>query len=177
MTEKTHYRKAFDSPYLSSADIVEPIVLTIDHVSLELDRTKKTKDLFNTAHFVQQEIRPGEKLKPMILNVGNCSVMRGLTGSSYINDWNNVQVMIYVEHGVKFGRDIVDGLRIREHKSEKKFLTPENKTMWENAKAAFRRDGDLKKVLEKVAMSDEHQMQLIEECQAEKTNQPEQSEG
>lgn len=26
-TEKTHYRKAFDSPYLSSADIVEPTVL------------------------------------------------------------------------------------------------------------------------------------------------------
>ena len=48
MTEKTHYRKAFDSPYLSSADIVEPTVLTVARVSLEVDRTKKTKDMFNT---------------------------------------------------------------------------------------------------------------------------------
>ncbi|HFG9918056.1 TPA: hypothetical protein ACGHLE_004722, partial [Salmonella enterica subsp. enterica serovar Warragul] len=47
--QKTHYRKAFDSPYLSSADIVEPTILTIARVALESDKTKKTKDVFNTA--------------------------------------------------------------------------------------------------------------------------------
>ena len=36
---KTHYRKAFDSPYLSAADIVEPVVLTIRSVTLEKDKT------------------------------------------------------------------------------------------------------------------------------------------
>ena len=41
---KTHFRKAFDSPYLSSADIVEPTVLTVKFVRLEKDRTKKTPD-------------------------------------------------------------------------------------------------------------------------------------
>ena len=46
---KTHYRKAFDSPYLSSADIVEPTVLTIARATLENDKTKKSKDVFNTA--------------------------------------------------------------------------------------------------------------------------------
>lgn len=64
---KTHYRKAFDSPYLSSADIVEPTVLNIKCVRLEADKTKKTKDVFNTAYFVEREIRQGETLKPMIL--------------------------------------------------------------------------------------------------------------
>ena len=34
MTEKIHYRKAFDSPYLSSADIVEPTVLTVARVNV-----------------------------------------------------------------------------------------------------------------------------------------------
>ena len=164
MTDKIHYRKAFDSPYLSSADIVEPIVLTVDHVSLEPDRTKKTKDVFNTAHFVEKEIRPGEALKPMILNATNSKTMRGLTDSPYINDWNKVQVMVYVEHGVKFGRETMDGLRIRAHESKKKFLTPENEKLWEGAKAAFKRDGNLKSVLERVAMSDEHQMLLMEQC-------------
>lgn len=165
MTDKIHYRKAFNSPYLSSADIVEPIVLTVDHVALEPDRTKKTKDLFNTAHFAEKEIRPGEKLKPMILNATNSKTMWNLTGSQFIDDWNNVQVTVYVEHGVRFGKETMDGLRIKAGKTEKKFLTPENIKAWENAKNAYRRDGNLKAVLERVAMTEEHQMLLIEQCE------------
>jgi hypothetical protein len=109
---KTHYRKAFDSPYLSSADIVEPTMLTVAYVRLEPDHTKKTKDLFNTAHFVEKELRPGEKLKPMILNATNSKTLRNLTGSAFIDDWNNVRVTVYVEPNVKFGRESVEGLRI-----------------------------------------------------------------
>jgi len=162
--DKIHYRKAFDSPYLSSADIVEPIVLTVDHVTLETDKTKKTKDVFNTAYFVEKEIRPGEKLKPMILNAGNSKTMRGLADSPFIDDWNNVQVMVYVDHNVRFGKETMDGLRIRAHENTKKFLTPESGKSWDNAKAAFKRDGNLKSVLERVAMTDEHQMLLMEQC-------------
>lgn len=112
MTEKTHYRKAFDSPYLSSADIVEPIVLTIKSVSLEKDRTKKTPDLFNTAHFAEKEIRPGEKLKPMILNATNSKTMKSITGSAFLEDWQGVRVTVFVDHNVKFGKESVEGLRI-----------------------------------------------------------------
>lgn len=112
--EKTHYRKAFKSPYLSSADIVEPTVLTIARVDLVLDETKKTKDHFNTAYFVENEIRKGEVLKPMILNAGNSRIMSELTGSKFIDDWQDVTITIYVDQNVKFGRDTVEGLRIRE---------------------------------------------------------------
>lgn len=77
--EKIHYRKAFDSPYLSSADVVEPVVLTIAYCTLSPDKTKKTKDEFNTAHFAEQEIRRGEKLKPMILNATNSKTLKTLT--------------------------------------------------------------------------------------------------
>lgn len=59
---KTHYRKAFDSPYLSSADIVEPTVLTIARATLESDKTKKTKDVFNTAYFEESELRLAKSL-------------------------------------------------------------------------------------------------------------------
>lgn len=52
--EKTHYRKAFNSPYLSSADIVEPTVLTVKCVKLESDKSKKSKDVFNTAYFAEK---------------------------------------------------------------------------------------------------------------------------
>lgn len=164
MTEKTHYRKAFDSPYLSSADIVEPIVLTIKNVTLEPDRTKKTKDLFNTAHFAEKEIRAGEKLKPMILNASNSKTMRGLTDSAFIDDWLNVPVTVYVDHNVRFGKETVEGLRISTHKPEKRSLTPDNTAGWANAKAAYLRDGNLVKVLARVGMSEDHQKQLIDEC-------------
>lgn len=163
--EKTHYRKAFDSPYLSSADIVEPTVLTISHVSLELDRTKKTKDMFNTAHFVEKEIRPGEKLKPMILNASNSKTVKGLTNSAFLDDWNGVRVTIYVDPNVRFGKETVEGLRISPHAPEKKSLTPENEKGWANAKAAYKRDGHLKSVLARVDMSHEHQQQIMDECE------------
>jgi hypothetical protein len=109
---KTHYRKAFDSPYLSSADIVDPITLTIRRVSLDSDQTKKTGDKFNTAHFVETHIRPGEALKPMILNATNSKFLAQLTGSKWIDDWAGAAVTVYVEPNVRFGRETVEGLRL-----------------------------------------------------------------
>ena len=164
MSEKTHYRKAFDSPYLSSADIVEPTVLTVSRVALETDRTKKTKDHFNTAYFVEKEIRHGEPLKPMILNASNSKTMKALTNSAFIDDWQNVRITVYVDHNVRFGKETVEGLRISPHVPEKKYLTPDSAKAWEGAKAAYKRDGHLNGVLARVGMSDEHQKQLISEC-------------
>lgn len=161
---KTHFRKAFDSPYLSSADVVEPTLLTVRCVRLEPDKTKKTKDNFNTAYFVQKEIRRGEPLKPMILNATNSKTMRALTGSPFIDDWTNVEITVYVDHNVRFGKETTEGLRISPYAPEKKILTPSNTKAWENAKAAYRRDGNLDRVLAKVDISDEHQALLIEEC-------------
>ena len=114
MTEqqKTHYRKAFDSPYLSSADIVDPIVLTIKQVRLEKDRTKKTQDEFNTGHWVEREIRPGEPLKPMILNATNSKFLAQLTGSKWIDDWAGHCVTVWVDPHVRFGKETVEGLRL-----------------------------------------------------------------
>lgn len=165
MTEKTHYRKAFDSPYLSSADIVEPTVLTVARVTLESDRTKKTKDHFNTAYFVEKELRPGEKLKPMILNATNSKTMAALAGSKFIDDWQNIRITVYVDGNVRFGKETVEGLRISPHAPEKRTLTPANSKAWEAAKAAFKRDGNLKAVLARMDMSAEHQEQLMAECQ------------
>lgn len=170
--DKIHYRKAFDSPYLSSADVVDPVVLTIHHVALEDDRTKKTKDKFNTAHFVEKEIRRGEPLKPMILNAGNSKTMKKLTGSPYINDWKNVKITVFVDPNVRFGKETVEGLRIspKSPSAEKATITPKSKA-WPSAKAAYLRDGNLDAVLAKANISKEHQEQLIAECEAEKNAQ------
>lgn len=166
MSEKTHYRKAFNSPYLSSADVVEPVNLTIARVNLEPDHSKKTKDLFNTAYFAEPEIRPGEKLKPMILNAGNCKIMKHLTGSAFIDDWQNVHVTIYVDPNVKFGRDIVEGLRISTEPPKARKKLQEGTKMWDNAVAAYKRDGNLDAVTARVDVSDEQAEAIKEQANA-----------
>lgn len=164
--EKTHYRKAFNSPYLSSADVIGAVSLTIAFVRLELDQTKKTKDHFNTAHFVEKEIRKGEALKPMILNATNSRKLREITGSPFIDDWLNVPVTIFVDGNVRFGRETVEGLRIREREA-RPTITPETKQLWTNAKAAYQRDGNFDKVLAKADISEEHRQKIMEECNVE----------
>ena len=166
---KTHYRKAFNSPYLSSADIVGPTILTISHVNLAGDQTRKTKDVFNTAHFVEKQIRQGEPLKPMILNAHNSKILKDLTGSHFLEDWVNIAVTIYVDSNVRFGRETVEGLRISPQPPalRKPVITPENTKIWNSAKNAFKRDGNLNKVLEKADMSIEHQRALALECKDE----------
>lgn len=162
--DKTHFRKAFDSPYLSSADLVGPTVLTVARVTLEKDRTKKTQDLFNTAHFAERELRPGETLKPMILNATNSNTLKKLTGSSFIEDWQNVKVTVYVDPNVRFGKEIMEGLRISPKVPTVASITPATVKAWQNAKAAYMRDGNLDAVLARASMSEADQQQLIEEC-------------
>lgn len=164
---KTHYRKVFDSPYLSAADIVEPVLLTIASVIVETDKTKKTKDKMNTAYFVEQQIRPGEPLKPMILNATNSKMVAKITGSPFLEDWEDVQVEIYVDHNVRFGRETVEGLRIRPTpiRPQKKELTPENQKMWQSAIDAYKRDGNsLKNVEARVYISEENRQLLIDQA-------------
>ena len=147
--EKTHYRKAFHSPYLSAADVVDPIVLTIQRVCLELDKTKKTKEFFNTAYFVEREIRKGEPLKPMILNATNSKMLKTLADSPFIDDWTGTTITVYVDNNVRFGKETMDGLRIRSGVpvvhviSEKRF---------NDAIAAIKADGS-KKVSISAALS------------------------
>jgi hypothetical protein len=171
MTEKTHYRKAFNSPYLSSADIVEPTTLTIARVTLEGDRTRKTKDVFNTAYFAEKELRPGEPLKPMILNAHNSKVLKDLAGSHFIEDWKNIAVTIYVDSNVRFGRDTVEGLRISPNQPIVKKEIQPNTPAWGHAKNAYIRDGNFEKVLSRASISQENMDKIKAEVENANTSQ------
>lgn len=165
--EKTHYRKAFKSPYLSSADIVEDTLLTISHVRLEKDKTKKTGDMFNTAYFAEKEIREGEELKPMILNATNSKRLYNITGSSFIDDWENVKIVVYVDKNVKMMGDIVEGLRIKEA-PQKPVALPGTK-LWSKVKATYKRDGNFQEALKFVDISEVNQKKIIEEIELGKS--------
>jgi len=166
MSEKTHYRKAFNSPYLSSADIVEPVVLTISNVVLSGDATKKTKDMFNTAHFVEQEIRRGEKLKPMILNATNSKTMSSLTGSAFIDDWAGCRITVYVDHGVRMMGETVDGLRISPELPQARKTLEQGTQAWDNAIVAYKRDKNLDAVKKRIDVSPENEKLIIEQANA-----------
>lgn len=146
--EKTHYRKAFNSPYLSSADIVEGTNLTVKCVKLESDKTKKTKDHFNTAYFVESEIRQGEPLKPLILNATNSKMMKAIAESAFIDDWQNIPIMVYVDHNVRMMGETMDGLRITTQPARKRLMA--GGKQFDNAVEAFKRDGNLNAVRERV---------------------------
>ena len=159
--EKTHYRKAFNSPYLSAADVVEPMTFQIKFVALQEDATKKTKDKFNTIHWVEKEIRAGEELKPMILNATNSRTLKTLTGSPYIEDWAGTHVTVYTEQGIRFGRDTVEGLRISTEKLRiAKPALNQQGPQWANAVAAYKRDKSFTAIEKRCTVSDE-QKELI----------------
>jgi len=148
---KTHYRKAFKYPYLRSADIIENKVLTIKHVKLKPNKTKKTKDHFNTAYFTDAEIRKGEPLKPMILNATNSKMVKSLVDSAFIDDWQDTPVMIYVDHNVRMMGETMDGLRICAPPARKKLMV--GGKQFANAVEAYKRDGNLDAVKARVDVS------------------------
>lgn len=164
--EQTHYRKAFNSPYLSSADIAEPTKLTIKYVKLELDKSKKTKESFNTAYFVEKEIRKGEELKPMILNAGNSSIIKNFVRSPFLEEWKDIPITIYVDPNVRFGRETVEGLRISSEQPEIKKKELQTGThAWENAIIAYKRDGNFDAIEKRLFISEENKAKIIKEAE------------
>ncbi|MBR7713750.1 hypothetical protein KC099_11135 [Acinetobacter nosocomialis] len=163
---KTHYRKAFQTKYLSSADLTDSVILTISKVVLEADKTKRSSKPVNTAYFNEKEIRQGEALKPMILNATNCKMLAAITGSPYLDDWKNVPVVVHVVKGIRFGNETVDGLRIgripqevNQQYKQKPFI---NEQGFENAcKAIAAGTHTIEQIMNKYSLS-EHQISHLQ---------------
>lgn len=115
MSEKrTHWKKAFNSPYLGSWDLpdYEDIELTIEKVEKKMSEGLKENSTFNTIYFKESGY------KPMILNATNAKTLRNNFGTPYIEEWGGYKITIYVATGVKAFGEIHDALRIREVKPE-----------------------------------------------------------
>ena len=121
MENKTHYRKVFKSDHLSSYDLEDflengiPLEFTIKSVTQfekTNDKNSGTKVAgkmigANIAYFV-------ENIKPMVLNAANSAIIAKLTGSSFVDDWKNVQIELYILKNIKFGKETVQGIRVKE---------------------------------------------------------------
>ena len=167
MNDKTHYRKVFKSDHLGVADLEDyaeagsNLVFTISHVNQEYGAKVAGKKIdANIAYFK-------EDIKPLVVNAGNSKILKGMAGNSpFVEDWKNMPVQLYIDPNAKLKGETVGGVRISPNvpRVNKPALTPELADRWESAKTAYKRDGSLDKVLERVTMTLEHEQQLINEC-------------
>ena len=162
---KTHYRKVFKSDHLGQADLEDflesgrDLVFTISHTRQEQNATVAGKKInANIAYFAEQGV------KPLVLNATNSKTMRNLTGSPFVEDWQGIPIRLYIDHSVKMKGDTVGGVRIDPNPVRlKQLLTRDNAKMWSNAVAAYKRDGNFNKVLERANMTNEDMQYIVDE--------------
>jgi hypothetical protein len=163
---KTHYRKVFKSDHLGRADLEDfieegrDLIFTITHVNQEIGAKVAGKKInANIAYFQ-------EGIKPLVLNATNSGVMRNLTGSCFVENWQNVTVQLYIDKQAKLKGEAVGGVRISPNavRKAKPVITPNNVNMWNNAKAAYLRDGNFSAVLKRADISEANQQLIIQEA-------------
>ncbi len=166
---KTHYRKVFKSDHLGQADLEDfkeegsNLIFTVSHVNQEIGTKVAGKKIdANIAYFV-------EKIKPLVLNATNSGQMKKLTGSAFIEDWQNVVIQLYIEPNVRMKGEVVGGVRISHLKPKiaKPLLTKDNTVMWNHAKTAYKRDGNFIGVFKRADITPENQRLMISEINAE----------
>ena len=113
MEKRDHYRNVFKSDHLSSYDLEDfmeqgrPLEFTIKHVTQELKTKVAGKIDANIAYFI-------EPIKPLVLNATNSKIVAKFANSPFVNDWNNLNIELYIQKGITFGKDTVQGIRIKD---------------------------------------------------------------
>ena len=165
---KTHYRKAFKSSHLGVADLEDllesgsDLVFNITEVKQQLGvMVAGRKGDHNIAYFA-------EDIKPLVLNVTNSKVLKTIGGSPFVEDWSGIRVQLYIDSDVRFKKELVSGVRLRgaPQPLPRAVVTPDNKTIWEHAKNAYKRDGNFDKVLKRANISLANQHKIMAELDA-----------
>lgn len=165
MDKQTHYRKVFKSDHLGVADLEDfleqgsNLIFTIDYVRQEYGTKVAGRKIdANIAYFK-------EDIKPMVLNAGNSGIVKKFANSCFVENWKDITIQLFIDHGAKLGRDVVGGVRINPQavRTQKPVITKDNPKMWDNAKKAFVRDGNFNKVLSRADISQDNQNLIIQE--------------
>jgi hypothetical protein len=93
-------REAYPSKYLNAADIKKPIKVKIAGILMERMQDGKEKPVMTLVGS-----------KPLILNPTNAHRLAAIWGDE-MDDWIGQTVTLYTET-VPFGRDMVQGIRVR----------------------------------------------------------------
>jgi len=106
---KTHWKKLIDHNFINEGDLDNGnIIATIKSVALEEVKNHQGKKVdLHVLRFQEPNI------KPLILTAKiNWSNIQIATGTPYIEEWVGKKIEIYYDPKVKFGSEVVGGVRI-----------------------------------------------------------------
>jgi hypothetical protein len=83
-----HFKKAFPSTYVQTADLDRPIIATIARVTTETVGVGTDAETKPVAHFKE----PG--LKSLVLNLTKCEAIAGIAKSEEMDDWPGVRIQL-----------------------------------------------------------------------------------
>lgn len=112
--EKTSWKTLADWKSLSSSSMAEEEqVLTIRSIKREeIVSNNGRKENVAVCRFEDSDL-------PMVLNKTNMRTLEAMFNSDKIEDWYGKKIIIYVQKGIKFGKELVSGLRIKPLSSYK----------------------------------------------------------
>jgi hypothetical protein len=163
---KTHFRKVFKSDHLGCADIEDYIeqgsdlVFTIKQVRQEYGTKVAGKKIdANIAYF-------NENIKPLVLNSTNSKALKTITGSSFVEDWANITVQLYIDESASLMGQRVGGVRINPKiiKKKKVIITPDNINLWSRAVSSYRQNKNFDLIEKHAEISKENKQIIIGLC-------------
>jgi hypothetical protein len=173
MEKKDHWKKVFDSDYLGACDLEDgqDLKATIEQVQVQkIKNTQGAEEERNVAVFKDKAV------KPMILNVTNCKILKKFAGSPFIQDWAGLSILIYVKKDVKAFGDITEGLRIRDYQPRgREELTPAHQA-WPNAVTYVGLGKSIEDIKKKYDLSKPNEKKLLSEAAKAKKAEPGQTE-
>jgi len=95
------------SKYLKTADVPDPVIVTIVGVK----QVNMAKD--GDAPEIKWAIKFQEFDQPMVLNSTNLHIAAKVLGSNETDDWKGKEIILYTDPSVSFGGQVVGGLRFR----------------------------------------------------------------
>ena len=142
------------SDHLGCADL-EDLIEAGTQLKFVIEKTKQEigatvagkKGNFNIAYF-------REKIKPLVLNSTNCKVIKGITGSPFVEDWNNVSVELYIDSTVKMKGEIVGGVRLKSCVNNLPILNNSMESVWKNACRYFFENNNYDSIEQRYVLTD-----------------------
>lgn len=164
---KTHFRKVFKSDHLGCADIEDYIeqgsdlIFTIRQVRQEYGAKVAGKKIdANIAYFK-------ENIKPLVLNSTNAKALKTITCSSFVEDWANITVQLYIDESASLMGQRVGGVRISPKVIQKKkvIISPENENLWNRAISSYKQNKSFELIEKHAEISEQNKKIIIGLCE------------
>ena len=156
---KTHWKKLKNPNYIGAYELMDgtespELIVTIDKVVKELVTGPDNRsEECSVAYLLDQ--------KPMILNTVNSKTIQAISGSPFIEDWQGVEVMLFVKRVKAFG-EFVDCLRIKA--APQKQAIVQGSETWTKAVKYVKEGGDIGAVAKKYQLNQVEQEKMIEDA-------------